>query len=297
MNKFLYNKNKSRNNFYYNYFFYSFIYINMKSYKKTHKSKTQKIYNMKGCSLAKCKKGGKRCKMCWGVQKGGCGCAMTGGKRSRRHKKMLAYPASNAASESAFASDYLAYTGKGGQNPNLPYPNGSTPTTPFNYEFPPGVSQPQDLRGGQQTEGVINEAVVYGANSTMGGKRKNKRGGNSGKWPDGLTGSPWGGNVSQWPGVDGISGDRNYLAYNNYKYDPQTQGVINGRALSGGKSRKRRGGGLIPQDLVNLGRQAMFGLGSSYNALMGYQAPVNPMPYKDQLVGTPNVNNLQYYRL
>lgn len=271
----------------------------MKSYKKTHKSKTQKIYNMKGCSLAKCKKGGKRCKMCWGVQKGGCGCgasAMSGG-RTRRHKKMLAYPASNAASQSAFASDYLAYTGKGGQNPNLPYPNGSTPTTPFNYEFPPGVSQPQDLRGGQPTEGVINEALVYGANSTMGGKRKNKRGGNSGKWPDGLTGSPWGGNVSQWPGVDGISGDRNYLAYNNYKYDPQTQGVINGRALSGGKTRKRRGGGLIPQDLVNLGRQAMFGLGSSYNALMGYQAPVNPMPYKDQIVGTPNVNHFQYYRL
>jgi hypothetical protein len=265
----------------------------MKSYKKTHKSKTQKLYNMKGCSLAKHKKGGKRCKMCWGVQKGGCGCAMTGGARTRRNKKMLAYPASNSASQSAFASDYLGYTGKGGQNPNLPY--GQTP--PFNNEFPPGVSEPQNLRGGQQTEGVINDNVIYGANSTYGGKRRRRRGGNSGMWPDGLTGSAWGAPVSQWPGVNGISGDRNYLAYNNYKYDPQTQGVINGRALSGGKTRKRRGGGLIPQDLVNLGRQAMFGLGSSYNALMGYQAPVNPMPYKDQIVGTPNVNNLQYYRL
>jgi hypothetical protein len=265
----------------------------MKSYKKTNKSKTQKLYNMKGCSLAKCKKGGKRCKMCWGMQKGGCGCALTGGKRSRRHKKMLAYPASNTASQSAFSSSYLAYTGKGGQNRNLPY--GQTP--PFNDEFPPGVSQPQDLRGGQQTEGVINPNVIFGANSSYGGKRRRRRGGNSGKYPDGLTGSAWGANLNELPGVDGISGNRNYLAYNNYKYDPQTQGVINGRALSGGKTRKRRGGGLIPQDLVNLGRQAMFGLGSSYNALAGYPAPPNPMPYKDQMVGLPNVNNLQYYRL
>jgi hypothetical protein len=262
----------------------------MPSYKKFYKRKTQKIYNMKGCSsLGKCKKAGKTKKMCWGAQKGGCGCVMSGGGRMRRHKKMLAYPGSNSQAQAQFTKGILAYTPQnGGQNLNLPY--GQTP--PFNNEFPPGVSQPQNLRGG----GVVDEAVVFGPVNNYGGRRRRK-GGNSGKWPDGLVGSPWTPNVNTWPGVDGISGDRNYLAYNNYKYDPQTQGVINGRALSGGKTRKCRGGGLIPQDLVNLGRQAMFGLGSSYNALAGYPAPANPMPYKDQMVGLPNVNNLQYYRL
>lgn len=261
----------------------------MKNYKK---STTQKVYNMKGCSLAKCKKGGKRNKSCWGTMKGGCACSLLGGRR-RRSKKMLAYPASNLTQQTAFANDYLAYTGQNGGralNPNLPY--GQIP--PMNNEFPPGVSQPQDLRGG----GEINQAVVYGPVNNYGGSRRRKRrGGSNGMWPDGLTGSAWGSRVSQWPGVDGISGDRNYLLHNDYKVDPQTEGVINGRALSGGKSRKRRGGGLIAQDLVNLGRQAMFGLGSTYNALAGYQAPSNPMPYTGQLSGTPSLNNFDYYRL
>lgn len=263
----------------------------MKSYKKikqSHRSKTQKLYNMKGCSssLAKCKKGGKKCKMCWGAQKGGCGCGLMSGGKKRRTKRMLAYPSSNNASQTAFAKDYLAYTGKGGANlnPNLPY--GQVP--PTNNEFP---------------NGVVNQDVIYGPTNTYGGnaKRKSKKvfaGGNSGKWPDGLTGAPWGANNNELPGADRISGDRNYLQHNYYnKGDPQTA-MIPSRALSGGaKSRKRRGGGLIPQDLVNMGREVMFGLGSSYDALLGYHAPVNPMPYKDQAMGTPNVTSMQYYRL
>jgi hypothetical protein len=44
------------------------------------------------------------------------------------------------------------------------------------------------------------------------------------------------------------------------------------------------GGGLVPQDLVNLGRDFMYNLNSAYNALNGYGAPVNPLPYKDQLI-------------
>jgi hypothetical protein len=46
---------------------------------------------------------------------------------------------------------------------------------------------------------------------------------------------------------------------------------------------------LVPQDLVNLGRNAMFNIGSAYNGLNGYSAPVNPLPYKDQLVNSQNV--------
>ena len=48
-------------------------------------------------------------------------------------------------------------------------------------------------------------------------------------------------------------------------------------AYSGGAS-------AMPTDLTNLGRQFMFGVGSVYNGVMGQHAPVNPMPYKDQLV-------------
>jgi len=248
---------------------------------KSYKNKTQKLYSMKGCSrLGKYKKGGVK-KMRWGTQKGGCGCGsstMTGGRR-RRHKKMLAYPASNSQAQAQFTKGVLAYSGQnGGLNANLPY--GQVP--PSNNEFPPGVSQPQNLRGGE----VINEAVVYGPINNYGGRRRRK-GGNSGRWPDGLVGSPWSSN--SLPGANGISGDRNYLAYNNYKYDPQTQGVINGRAMSGGrKTRKNlRGGGLIPNDLVNIGRQMMFGVNSAYNALAGNPSPVNPLPYKDQFSRTP----------
>jgi hypothetical protein len=50
--------------------------------------------------------------------------------------------------------------------------------------------------------------------------------------------------------------------------------------------KKQKGGTLsnfMGQDLINLGRQFQFGLGSAYNALAGYSAPVNPLPWKDQL--------------
>jgi hypothetical protein len=39
----------------------------------------------------------------------------------------------------------------------------------------------------------------------------------------------------------------------------------------------------IGQDLLNLGRQFQYGVGSTYNAMRGYAAPVNPLPWKDQL--------------
>lgn len=49
---------------------------------------------------------------------------------------------------------------------------------------------------------------------------------------------------------------------------------------------KRMYGGnsnFLSQDLVNVGRQIQYGLGSTYNAIRGYAAPVNPLPWKDQL--------------
>ena len=60
-------------------------------------------------------------------------------------------------------------------------------------------------------------------------------------------------------------------------------------SLVGGK-KNRKGGGIIPQDMVNLGRNFSFNFKSAYNALNGYKAPVDPLPYKGQLTGASNYN-------
>ena len=57
-----------------------------------------------------------------------------------------------------------------------------------------------------------------------------------------------------------------------------------------------RGGALsnfFSQDLINLGRQTQFGVGSVYNGLTGYAAPVNPLPWKDQMPNLPNVTSIK----
>jgi len=143
-----------------------------------------------------------------------------------------------------------------------------------------------------------------------------------------FVGNGWTPKISGWPTVNGISGDRNYLEYNNHLVDPQTQimpyDFRNG--WSGGKTRRRkvggwtyssststssekdkenpklalvgkglnskkksksktvkRGGGLIPQTLVNVSNDVMFNLKSAYSALNGESQPVNPSPYMDQM--------------
>lgn len=122
--------------------------------------------------------------------------------------------------------------------------------------------------------------------------------------PPALVGSPWTPSVSGWPGVEGQA---NHFSMNEYKVDPQTQvlqeradfvqdlklqGPSNATASHvGGDARRRvkRGGGLFPQDLVNLGRNISFGLGSVYNGVRGYPQPVSELPYKDQLVKPMNL--------
>ena len=143
------------------------------------------------------------------------------------------------------------------------------------------------------------------------GKRRAMKGGNPGiPYPDGLVGKPWTPSISGWPGVDHVAGGRNYLAGNTYDTDISRQMIDTGANppfLTGGKkhrktrshksrSRKQRGGtftNFLGQDLINLGRQFQFGLGSTYNALAGYPAPVSPLPWKDQLVRTPNLSSIK----
>ena len=126
---------------------------------------------------------------------------------------------------------------------------------------------------------------------------RSMKGGNPGiPYPGGLTGSPWGANNNQLPGADHISGDRNHYVLNTYSgVDPQTSMVNVGANqpflnMNGGK-RNQKGGTLsnfIGQDLINLGRQFQYGVGSAYNALAGYSSPINPMPWKGQFhVGAP----------
>jgi hypothetical protein len=129
---------------------------------------------------------------------------------------------------------------------------------------------------------------------TMGGSQF---GGNPGiPYPNGLVGSPWTPSTQGWPGVDGVQGNSNFLAPNEYKTDVQTSIISTGAqppfSIGGKKTRKQRGGALdnfLGQDLINLGRQFQFGLGSAYNALAGYSSPVNPMPWKGQLPSTPGL--------
>jgi len=109
-----------------------------------------------------------------------------------------------------------------------------------------------------------------------------------------LIGNPWTADISNWPGVQGVPGVSNHYNLNEYKsFDPQTQ-MGSERAQYGGTRKNKRGGGLIPQDLVNMGRNMMFGVGSAYNSLSGYQAPVNPLPYKNQLMNTNPSRTLGY---
>ncbi len=183
-----------------------------------------------------------------------------------------------------------------------------------------GASNMQLAYTGQPIQTVRNPALAYTGKGGMrttpsmnlfpnsqnggcgcGGTGLQAGGSSSGTYPNGLVGSSWTPKISGWPGVDGINGNRNYLAHNDYKVDPQTQGIISERSTyvtkggrrhknrtskkgRRGRGRGRRGGGFLPDDLVNLGRQVSYGVGSAYNTLAGYPQPVNPLPYKDQLV-------------
>jgi len=125
--------------------------------------------------------------------------------------------------------------------------------------------------------------------------------------PGPFVGSAWGAPISEWPGMNGVGGDRNYLANYDAKNaiignDPALQMTMNDAGyrslyskIGGGKktkknqnrrNRNKKGGGLIPQDLVNFGNNISYNLGSAYNSLNGYPSPTNPLPYKDQLTNT-----------
>lgn len=111
--------------------------------------------------------------------------------------------------------------------------------------------------------------------------------------PGPFVGTSWTPSIRGWPGVNGISSDNNFLAQNLYDNgDPQTMMQLGGSKIGKNKHQTVKGGGLVPQDLVNLGRDMSFNFKSAYNALNGYTAPTNPLPYRDQLNHDSSSNKL-----
>ena len=263
--------------------------------KSTKRGKPQKLYKMKGCSKTMRKGGG-----------------------NSSGDVYLAYPASNVH---FLPNSHLAYTGKGGAcglnappassipvNTNAAdktVPNTGPEVCGFNFlnsvrsqhgggcncSMSGGCGGMCSMKGGKMRMKTRTKAR---GKAKTGGK-KSQSGGNPGiPYPNGLAGSPWTPAISGWPGVNGIQGDRNHFPLNTYKNDisrqmidvgPNPPFIVGGRKRVKGRTRKQRGGALsnfLTQDLINLGRQVQFGVGSAYNALSGYSAPVNPLPWKDQ---------------
>jgi len=236
--------------------------------RKTMK-RTQKLWNMKGCSKSKSKKnlGGKSKK------RGGCWWKKSGG--SRVCKK-------------------CGPNCRCGPNCNCGH------KCPGNCYLKGKRSRKQ--RGGncgcglQMGGGCGCGLQMGGCGSCLGGGVAVQSGGGINNGGPPFVGGPWTPKISDWPGVAGKDGQTNYFSDNKYLVDPQRTMISerDQQTYMAGGSRKRRAGGIIPQDLVNLGRSMVYGLGSAYNTLNGYQAPVSPLPYKDQLPNTPSAKALGY---
>ena len=260
---------------------------------KKSSRKHQKVYRMKGCSK-------KTRKNYLGL----------GGSADIN----LAYTGNKVPT---VPNPFLAYTGKGGAPPPHPMPvntNGMNKTMPSTGPSTIVPATPFLNPQGMQRGGC---GPLCALGFMVGGKkhrtdckcseckmrRNNQSGGNVGiPYPNGLVGSAWTPSTGGWPGVDGVQGGRNFLTPNTFPTDVQTSMISTGAnppfSVGGKKTKKRgqRGGTLsnfMSQDLINLGRQFQFGLGSAYNALSGYSSPVNPMPWKGQIPNLPSLSTIK----
>jgi hypothetical protein len=268
--------------------------------RKQNKHHSQKMYKMRGCSKKKT-------------------------RRNHRGGDTLAYPSSNVPK---VPNPFLAYNGRGGkscgitpQPSNLAYDNnrnGANPLHPSTGPAPDGFNflNSQTKRGGcggscgllQGGSGPHRKGCRCSdckSTYTMSGGAS--CGNNGIPYPDGTAGTSWTPNSSGWPASPGLlPGDANHFSLNTYNNDISRQMVDIGAAppFTGGKRGKRtlkkrrsqRGGilsNLISQDFVNLGRQLQYGVGSAYNGLLGYQSPVNPLPWKGQLANTPSLSSIR----
>lgn len=240
--------------------------------KKRHGGKTRKMI---GCS--------KRCNVCHKRHRGRVCSCKKGGFSFGGGLMDMAYTGKPIQT---VPNPHLAYTGKGKGGGYTPLINRFP-----NYQQG-GTCGP--MCGGQ-TGGGCNCAQTGGTGAPTEAALIGK-----GLIPNGLTGQPW--TATNWPGSTNISGNNNHYSLNKYIQDPQTIGVIDERTTSnlipklllkgGSKKRKhramrrsKRAGGLLPQDLVNLGRSIYWNGASSQNIMDGYKPPANPLPWNDQYSG------------
>ena len=269
------------------------------------KSRKQKLYKMRGCSKKKKSKKHSGCK-----------------KHLGGSNMNLAYIGKPIFS---LPNPHLAYTGtkKGGSSSSTNSSNMRTNTNAENPVYPntggPPASQnwlnSSTMKGGTcgGTCGLFKGGAKH-RTSCKCSNCKGQMGGNGLPFgqglpemkpilaPNGLTGQSWAPDF-KWPGTNNVGGDHNHYALNTYApvdisrqiEDLGAQPPFLGRGggkKNKNKSRKQRGGSLsnfLYQDLVNVGRQFQFGVGSTYNALSGYRGPVNPMPWQQPGLSNPIV--------
>ena len=240
--------------------------------------KTQKLWNMKGCSKSKSKRnlGGKSKKSggCWWKKRGGSRACSKCGPNCRCGPKCNC----------------------GHNCPGNCYLKGKT-RKQRGGNCGCGLQLGGSQRGGNCGCGLQMGGQKGGCQTCLGGGVTVQSGGGIGYIGSPTVGKPWTPDVSGWPGVGGKDGQTNFFSMNKYPVDPQTETISERNQMTymknmKGGSRRRRAGGIIPQDLVNLGRSMVYGVGSAYNSLNGYPVPASPLPYKDQFASPAATKSL-----
>lgn len=164
-------------------------------------------------------------------------------------------------------------------------------------------------------------AINGGKMNTRRRRRQHRcvRGGQALPVPPPLVGAPWTAEPNTWPGYGAPTNHGNHFSQNMYYQDPQMMIQMEGgqrrssrcrcgcpyrrcrcgcpcrkctlrRRRRMGRSRNKRsrgkrnyGGATFFQNAVNAVRDVEYNVASTYNALRGYEPPMNPLPYKDQL--------------
>jgi hypothetical protein len=120
-----------------------------------------------------------------------------------------------------------------------------------------------------------------------------------GLYPGGRMGYAWEPNASTWPGVAGVQGASNYLAYNNYPYPQADRMLENTEAIPfayGGKSKKntfRKHMRKYKTKKSNNSKKYQKGglptlgilteLKNTWNTLRGNNQIASPLPFNNQL--------------
>ena len=170
----------------------------------------------------------------------------------------------------------------------------------------PKASSRQNKKGSRRPKCVTRPKTLMRKQSLQRGIRQSigLTGGNcttclnGGSTANALIGAPWSATNSE------TQPSSNHYAQNMYdKADPQLMMQVRGgkrRGVKGsrGQASKRRGlnGGalmdLVPSDLVNLGRDVTYNVGSAYSSLTGATQPVNPNVTEQQLNTSVNLHKI-----